>query len=67
MKKLIHLQPFIPHYREEFFDLLGKRLKQGAVNDISLDQEIYTYEKTKDVKSASFQMSHIVCKLKFRK
>lgn len=62
MKKLIHLQPFIPHYREEFFDLLGKRLKQGAVNDISLDQEIYTYEKTKDVKSASFQMSHIVCK-----
>lgn len=62
MKKLIHLQPFIPHYREEFFDLLGKRLKQGAVNDISLDQEIYTYEKAKDVKSASFQMSHIVCK-----
>ncbi len=55
MKKLIHfIKPFIPHYREEFFDLLGKRLKQGDVNDISLDQEIYTYEKTKDVKSASF-------------
>ena len=31
MMKLVHLQPFIPHYREEFFSLLGKRLKEKCV------------------------------------
>lgn len=62
MKKLVHLQPFIPHYREEFFDLLGKRLRQGDAKGEPLEQEVFTYEKTDDVKSAAFQMGHIVCK-----
>lgn len=62
MKKLIHLQPFVPHYREEFFSLLGKRLREEGIEGQSLEQEIYTYEKTKDVKSASFNMGRIACK-----
>lgn len=62
MKKLVHLQPFIPHYREGFFDLLGEKLKDGTPKYHTLKQEIYTYEKTKDVKSASFNMSNISCK-----
>lgn len=61
MMKLVHLQPFIPHYREEFFSLLGRRLKEKNVGQ-SFEQEIYTFEKTKDVKSASFNMSNISCK-----
>ena len=61
MIKVIHLQPFIPHYREEFFSLLGRRLKEKNVGQ-SFEQEIYTFEKTKDVKSASFNMSNISCK-----
>lgn len=61
MMKLVHLQPFIPHYREEFFSLLGRRLKEKNVGQ-SFEQEIYTFERTKDVKSASFNMSNISCK-----
>ena len=61
MIKVIHLQPFIPHYREEFFSLLGRRLKEKNVGQ-SFEQEIYIFEKTKDVKSASFNMSTISCK-----
>lgn len=61
MIKVIHLQPFIPHYREGFFSLLGRRLKEKNVGQ-SFEQEIYTFEKTKDVKSASFNMSNIFCK-----
>ena len=61
MIKVIHLQPFIPHYREEFFSLLGRRLKEKNVGQ-SFEQEIYTFERTKDVKSASFNMSNISCK-----
>lgn len=61
MIKVIHLQPFIPHYREEFFSLLGRRLKEKNVGQ-SFEQEIYTFEKTKDMKSASFNMSNISCK-----
>lgn len=62
MKKLIHLQPFVPHYREEFFSLLGKRLGGDGIGGEPVEQEIYTYEKTKDVKSASFNMGNIACK-----
>lgn len=62
MTKLIHLQPFVPHYREEFFDLLGKRLHEVGIHGQHMEQEIYTYEKTKDVKSASFNLGHIACK-----
>lgn len=61
MKKLIHLQPFVPHYREEFFDLLGKILSEEGIHGQSMEQEIFTYEKTKDVKSASFNLGHIAC------
>lgn len=62
MKKLIHLQPFVPHYREEFFSLLGKRLKEEGVDGQPLEQEIFTYERTKDVKSASFNIGNVACK-----
>lgn len=62
MKKLVHLQPFIPHYREEFFELLGKRLRQGDAKGEPLEQEVFTYENTDDVKSSAFQMGHIVTK-----
>ena len=62
MKKLIHLQPFVPHYREEFFSLLGKRLHEEGIHGQPMEQEIYTYEKTKNVKSASFNLGHIACK-----
>lgn len=62
MKKLIHLQPFVPHYREEFFSLLGKRLREDGIHGQSIEQEIFTYEKAKDVKSASFNMGHIACR-----
>lgn len=61
MMKLVHLQPFIPHYREEFFSLLGKRLKEKCGGK-TLEQKIYTFERTIDVKSASFNMSNISCK-----
>lgn len=40
MTKLVHLQPFIPHYREEFFSLLGRRLKEKNVGQ-SFEQDIY--------------------------
>ena len=62
MKKLIHLQPFVPHYREEFFDLLGKQLKEDGLDGQSIEQEIFTYEKAKNVKSASFNMGNVACK-----
>ena len=62
MKKLIHLQPFVPHYREEFFSLLGKTLREKGIAGEPVEQEIYTYERAKDVKSASFNMGHIACK-----
>lgn len=62
MKKLLHLQPFVPHYREQFFSLLGKRLREGAVHGEPLEQEIYTYERTKAVKSASFLVGDVSCR-----
>lgn len=62
MKKLIHLQPFVPHYREEFFSLLGKRLREEGIDGQSMEQEIYTYERSKDVNSASFNMGNVACK-----
>ena len=62
MKHLLHLQPFVPHYREEFFRLLAHRLNKGAVGGVSIEQTIYTYECTRNVKSASFNMGNIVCR-----
>lgn len=62
MRKLIHLQPFVPHYREEFFSLLGMRLKEEGFDGQSMEQEIFTYEKAKNVKSASFNMGNVACK-----
>lgn len=62
MDSVIHLQPFIPHYREEFLSLLGKRLKVKGIEGQPIVQKIYTYEKTKDMKSASFKVSDVVCK-----
>lgn len=46
MKSIVHLQPIIPHYREEFFSLLAKRT----------NQDIYIYEKVKDAKESSFNI-----------
>lgn len=46
MKSIVHLQPIIPHYREGFFSLLGKRSKQ----------DIYIYEDVKDAKKSSFNI-----------
>lgn len=46
MKSIVHLQPIIPHYREGFFSLLGKRTKQ----------DIYIYEDVKDAKKSSFNI-----------
>lgn len=62
MKKLIHLQPFMPHYREEFFALLGKRLREEGIQGEPLGQEIYSYERTESVKSASFNVGNIACR-----
>jgi glycosyltransferase involved in cell wall biosynthesis len=43
------LQPFIPHYREDFFKGLGEKLKC----------EIYCYEKKEDLKKHNFQHADI--------
>lgn len=62
MKRLTLLQPFVPHYREEFFDILEKRLRQGDVRGEAMEQVVFTFEKTDDMKSASFNLSGLVCK-----
>lgn len=49
MTKLLILQPYIPHYREEFFRLLGEKVHQ----------DIYVYKNTLDGKVRGFQMSTI--------
>lgn len=41
VRSIVHLQPIIPHYREEFFDLLSKRVHQ----------DIYIYENVKDAQN----------------
>ncbi|MCL1943336.1 MAG: glycosyltransferase [Candidatus Azobacteroides sp.] len=46
--KIIFLQPFIPHYREEFFQLLGEKV----------DRDIYVYESS-PTKLKYFQQSNI--------
>lgn len=46
MKSIVHLQPIIPHYREEFFSLLGRRTRQY----------IFIYENIKDAKKSSFNI-----------
>jgi uncharacterized membrane protein len=43
------LQPHIPHYREEFFRLLGE----------NVHQDIYVYENSSDRKVSGFQISNI--------
>lgn len=62
VKTLVHLQPFIPHYREEFFVMLGNRLRRGDVRGEQMEQKIFTYENTGDVKSASFQIGKVLCR-----
>lgn len=63
MINIVHLQPFIPHYREEFFSLLQKQLKDEGIDGYSIGQKIYTYENTKAMQSASFNVSRdVVCK-----
>lgn len=47
MRSIVHLQPIIPHYREEFFYLLSKKVHQ----------DIYIYENIKDAKESSFNIS----------
>lgn len=47
MRSIVHLQPIIPHYREEFFYLLSKKVHQ----------DIYIYENIKDAKKSSFNIS----------
>lgn len=47
MRSIVHLQPIIPHYREEFFNLLSKKVHQ----------DIYIYENVKDAKKSSFNIS----------
>lgn len=47
MHSIVHLQPIIPHYREEFFYLLSKKVHQ----------DIYIYENIKDAKESSFNIS----------
>lgn len=49
MCSIIHLQPFIPHYREEFFSLLGQQKHQ----------DIYIYESIKNAKNSFFNMGNI--------
>lgn len=47
MRSIVHLQPIIPHYREEIFNLLSKRVHQ----------DIYIYENVKDAQKSSFNIS----------
>lgn len=49
MKRIVLLQPVIPHYREEFFSILGKRT----------EQDIFTYESEKESKSQNFKISNV--------
>lgn len=44
--KIAHLQPFIPHYREEFFVKMGEQCRQT----------IFTFEEPELTKSHSFQL-----------
>ena len=47
MRSIVHLQPIIPHYREEFFYLFSKKVHQ----------DIYIYDNIKDAKESSFNIS----------
>lgn len=52
MKRIAHLQPIIPHYREEFFAKLGEEVQQ----------DIYIYEKIEEAKDLSFNIGRTKCK-----
>lgn len=47
MDSVIHLQPFIPHYREEFLSLLGKRLKVKGIEGQPIVQKSIPMRKLK--------------------
>ena len=49
---IVHLQPIVPHYREEFFSILGEKT----------NQTIYVYEDLSTAQSASFNLAHIHCR-----
>lgn len=46
MKSIAHVQPFVPHYREEFFSKLGEMVHQ----------DIYIYENVEEAKKLSFNV-----------
>lgn len=52
MISIAHLQPIIPHYREEFFNLMGK----------VTDQDVFIYDDVKKAKNDSFNLSRSDCK-----
>ncbi len=49
MVSIAHLQPIIPHYREEFFSLLGSKVKQ----------RIFVYDDAQSAKKSAFNLSEI--------
>ena len=49
MISLAHLQPIIPHYREEFFSLLGTKVRQ----------RIFVYDDIQAAKKSAFSLSEI--------
>lgn len=52
MISIAHLQPIIPHYREEFFNLVGK----------VTEQDVFIYDDVKKAKNDSFSLSRSDCK-----
>lgn len=52
MISIAHLQPIIPHYREEFFYLMGK----------TTEQDVFIYDDVKKASKDSFNLGSTCCK-----
>lgn len=52
MISIAHLQPVIPHYREEFFYLMGK----------ATEQDVFIYDDVKKASKDSFNLGRTCCK-----
>ena len=52
MISIAHLQPIIPHYREEFFYLMGK----------ATEQDVFIYDDVKKASKDSFNLGSTCCK-----
>lgn len=52
MISIAHLQPIIPHYREEFFYMMGK----------ATEQDVFIYDDVKKASKDSFNLGSTCCK-----